>query len=116
MAQPDLGAAVMIAGAGAAYFNGGFGVWELVFTGIVTACAYRGLRSYRFIGAGWSSTLAGTCCITFTAHRSFHSCLRPLSDAPSAIPSSQRGALLGDRRYCAVANKLTISAREKRLS
>jgi len=45
--------AIMIAGAGAAYFNGGFGIWELLFTAIVTFCAYRGLRSYRFIGAGW---------------------------------------------------------------
>ena len=45
--------AVMIAGAGAAYFNGGFRVWELVFTAIVTVCAYQGLLSYRFIGIGW---------------------------------------------------------------
>jgi hypothetical protein len=43
----------MIAGAGAAYLNGGFGIWEFVFTAIVTFCAYRGLRSYRFIGVGW---------------------------------------------------------------
>jgi hypothetical protein len=45
--------AIMIAGAGAAYLNGGFGIWEFVFTAIVTFCAYRGLRSYRFIGVGW---------------------------------------------------------------
>src|ERR1700757_3505626 len=45
--------AIMIAGAGAAYFNGGFGIWELVFTAVVTACAFRGLQSYRFIGVGW---------------------------------------------------------------
>ena len=43
----------MIAGAGAAYFNGGFGIWELAFTAIVTFCAYQGLRSYPFIGGGW---------------------------------------------------------------
>jgi uncharacterized protein DUF6010 len=45
--------AIMIAGAGAAYLNGGFGPWEFVFTAIVTFCAYRGLGSYRFIGIGW---------------------------------------------------------------
>ncbi len=45
--------AIMIAGAGAAYLNGGFGVWEFAFLTVVTFCAYKGLRSYRFIGAGW---------------------------------------------------------------
>ena len=46
--------ALMIAGAGAAYLSGGgFGPWELVFCLIVTVVAYHGLRSYRFIGAGW---------------------------------------------------------------
>lgn len=44
---------VMIAGAGAAYFNGGFGPWELIFTALVTFCAYKGLQEYRFIGVGW---------------------------------------------------------------
>jgi hypothetical protein len=45
--------AIMIAGAGAAYFSGGFGASELAFTAVVTFCAYQGLRSYYFIGAGW---------------------------------------------------------------
>jgi hypothetical protein len=45
--------AVMIAGAGAAYLNGGLGVWEFPFTAVVTYCAYKGLDSYRFIGLGW---------------------------------------------------------------
>jgi hypothetical protein len=45
--------AIMIAGAGAAYLNGGFGVWEFGFTAIVTFLAYRGLASYGYIGAGW---------------------------------------------------------------
>ena len=44
---------IFVAGAGAAYLNGGFGVWEFAFTGVVTYCAYRGLSSYRFIGVGW---------------------------------------------------------------
>ena len=45
--------AIMIAGAGAAYLNGGFGVWEFAFTAVVTFFAYKGLASYRFIGGGW---------------------------------------------------------------
>jgi hypothetical protein len=46
--------AIMIGGAGAAYLSGGgLGKWEFAFTAIVTFCAYRGLRSYRFIGLGW---------------------------------------------------------------
>ena len=45
--------AIMIAGAGAAYLNGGLGVWEFAFTPIVTYCAYKGLNVYRFIGLGW---------------------------------------------------------------
>ena len=45
--------AIMIAGAGAAYLNGGFGAWEFAFTAILTYFAYRGLRSYNFIGVGW---------------------------------------------------------------
>jgi hypothetical protein len=45
--------AVVIAGAGAAYLNGGLGVWEFAFAAVVTYCAYKGLNSYRFIGLGW---------------------------------------------------------------
>ena len=45
--------AIMIGGAGAAYLSGGFGIWEFVFTAVVTYCAYRGLDSYNFIGVGW---------------------------------------------------------------
>ena len=46
--------AIMVGGAGAAYLSGGgLGPWELAFTAVVTYCAYRGLRSYRFIGLGW---------------------------------------------------------------
>ena len=45
--------AIVVAGAGAAYLNGGFGVWEFAFTTVVTYCAYRGLRSYGFIGVAW---------------------------------------------------------------
>jgi len=45
--------AVMIAGAGAAYLNGGLGIWEFVFNAVVTYCAYQGLAAYRYIGVGW---------------------------------------------------------------
>jgi len=45
--------AIMLAGAGAAYLNGGLGLWECAFTTVMTACAYRGLHSYRSIGLGW---------------------------------------------------------------
>jgi hypothetical protein len=46
--------AIMVAGAGAAYLSGGgFGPWELMFTIIMTACAYRGLNSWSFIGIAW---------------------------------------------------------------
>jgi hypothetical protein len=45
--------AIFVAGAGAAYLNGGLGLWEFAFIAIATACAYLGLRSYRFIGAAW---------------------------------------------------------------
>ncbi len=46
--------AVFVAGAGAAYLSsGGVGPWELVFTAAMTFCAYRGLRSYRWIGVAW---------------------------------------------------------------
>jgi hypothetical protein len=44
---------VFVAGAGAAYLNGGLGLWEFAFTAVVTLCAYRGFSSYGFIAAGW---------------------------------------------------------------
>lgn len=44
--------AIVLAGAGAAYLSGGFGPWELVFTTAMTYVAYRGLRSWRWIGVG----------------------------------------------------------------
>lgn len=44
---------VMIAGAGSAYLSGGFGIWEFLFTAVISFCAYQGLRFYYFIGIGW---------------------------------------------------------------
>jgi hypothetical protein len=50
--------AIMVAGAGAAYLNGGFGPLEFAFTSVMTSLAFRGLEDYRFIGVAW---LAHTC-------------------------------------------------------
>ena len=46
--------AVMVAGLGATYLSGGgFGIWEMAFCTVLTACAFCGLQSYSFIAAGW---------------------------------------------------------------
>lgn len=45
--------ALLIAGAGAAYLNGGLGGWEFGFCTLLTFMAFRGLTDYRFIGAAW---------------------------------------------------------------
>ena len=46
--------AVFVAGAGAAYFAGGFGAWEIGFCALITLLAYRGLEDYRAIGIAWA--------------------------------------------------------------
>jgi hypothetical protein len=45
--------AVFLAGAGAAYLSGGFGLWEFAFCAVITALAYIGLSHYRAIAIGW---------------------------------------------------------------
>jgi hypothetical protein len=45
--------AILVAGAGAAYFNGGLGAWELGYTSVATYVAFRGLSSYRFVALAW---------------------------------------------------------------
>ena len=45
--------AIIVAGAGAAYLNGGLGFWEYPFVPVATAAAYLGLRSYSWIGIAW---------------------------------------------------------------
>jgi hypothetical protein len=45
--------AVFLAGAGAAYLSGGFGLWEFAFCAIMTALAFVGLTHYRAIAIGW---------------------------------------------------------------
>jgi hypothetical protein len=45
--------AILVAGTCAAYLNGGFGIWELVYPIVATPVVYAGLKSYRFIGIAW---------------------------------------------------------------
>jgi hypothetical protein len=45
--------AVFLAGAGAAYLSGGFGLWEFAFCAVVTGLAFAGLSHYRAIAVGW---------------------------------------------------------------
>ena len=45
--------AIFLAGAGAAYLSGGFGIFEFGFCAAITYLAYRGLENYRAIGFGW---------------------------------------------------------------
>jgi hypothetical protein len=45
--------AVFLAGAGAAYLSGGFGLWEFAFCAVTTGLAYLGLSQYPAIAAGW---------------------------------------------------------------
>ena len=86
--------AIMIAGAGAAYLNGGLGIWEFAFTAVVTYCAYKGLNSYGFIGLGWLLHTGWD-----VMHHLYGSplCLSSLPlpwDVPSVTPLSLRGVLL----------------------
>jgi hypothetical protein len=46
--------AIFLAGAGAAYLSGGFGLWEFGFCAVITFLAYRGLDNYRAIAIGWA--------------------------------------------------------------
>ncbi|WP_433870671.1 DUF6010 family protein [Saccharopolyspora sp. CA-218241] len=71
--------AIVVAGAGAAYLSGGgFGLWEFAFTIVATCCAYRGLRSWTFIGIAWllhtawdvAHHLSGDPIIPFAEHSS----------------------------------------------
>jgi uncharacterized protein DUF6010 len=46
--------AVVAVGASGTYLSGGtFGAWELVACAAVFACAYRGLRSWNWVGLAW---------------------------------------------------------------
>ena len=60
--------AVMVAGAGAAYLSGGFGVWEFAFATVITFCAFHGLRDYRLIGAAWLLLVAVFLYVGFRAN------------------------------------------------
>jgi hypothetical protein len=45
--------AIILAGAGAAYLSGGFGVWEFAFCLLMALVAFGALNDYRLLGAGW---------------------------------------------------------------
>ena len=45
--------AIVLAGAGAAYLAGSFGIWEFAFCLPMAFIAFWGLKDYRFIGVGW---------------------------------------------------------------
>jgi hypothetical protein len=45
--------AILVAGAGAVYAAGGFGVAEIAFCALLTVLAYKGFDSYRMIGSAW---------------------------------------------------------------
>ena|SRR5437016_6305513 len=62
--------AIMIAGAGAAYLSGGFGVWEFAFTAVVTFSLIGDFAHIISSELDGFSTLLGTCSITCTEIRS----------------------------------------------
>jgi hypothetical protein len=77
--------AIMMAGAGAAYLNGGFGVWEFAFTSLVTYFAYKGFDCTTSSESDGFYILVGMCSIISTEPPS---CLSPQllhSDAQFAI-------------------------------
>lgn len=45
--------AILVAGAGGVYLNGGFGPWELLYPALALPVAFLGLRSHRYIGVAW---------------------------------------------------------------
>lgn len=71
--------AVFLAGAGAAYLSGGFGLWEFAFCTLITGLAYVGLEHYRALALGWLAHtiwdflhhLYGNPIIPFQANSSF---------------------------------------------
>jgi len=100
--------AIMIAGAGAAYLNGGLGVWEFLFCAIVTFLAYRGLRNYRFIAIAWTLHSAWD-----VAHQFYGTPIMPF------VPTSSAGCAICDLGlalwYFRGAPSITSWFREPRL-
>ena len=72
---------IILAGASGVYLSGGFGLWELSYSVIGAAIAFRGLRSYRLIGIGWLIHACWDIRITSGAIRSGRSCRVPRSAA-----------------------------------
>jgi hypothetical protein len=71
--------AILVAGAGAAYLSGGFGIAEFAFCTVMTFVAFKGLSNYQWIGLGWllhtawdvAHHLYGNPIIPFAANSSF---------------------------------------------
>src|SRR5262249_41040374 len=86
--------AIMIAGAGAAYLNGGLGIWEFAFTAVVTSCAYGGSTRTAASASAGSSIPDG---ISYTTCMAIPLCLSfqpPPWDVQSVTLSSLCGVLL----------------------
>lgn len=45
--------AIIVAGAGAAYLNGGLMELEFAFCTVMTFLAFKGLKNYTWLGIGW---------------------------------------------------------------
>ena len=52
--------AILVAGAGGVFFNGGLGVGEYLFSCVLLFTAYRGLSDYRFSSVGWVLHIVST--------------------------------------------------------
>lgn len=71
--------AVILAIAGGAYFNAGFGFYEIVFGAVIGFTAYRSLNNYKFLTFGWvlhiiwdvAHHLTGNPMLTFLPSSSF---------------------------------------------
>jgi hypothetical protein len=71
--------AVIIAGAGAVYWNGGLGIWEYVFASAMLFMAFKGLSKYYFIGIAWLMHTSWD-----TIHHLYASPIVPFSPSSSA--------------------------------
>jgi Family of unknown function (DUF6010) len=45
--------AIILAVGGGAYFNSGFGYYELIFGAVIGFTAYHSLNNYKFLALGW---------------------------------------------------------------
>ena len=84
--------AMIVAGASGAYLSGGgFGIWEVVYPVVAMPIAYRGLRSYSFIGLAWLMHSCWDIVHHLWEIPSGRSCRPRRSAARSSTRSSQSG-------------------------